>query len=45
MNGSVNYPRKIIKEVIFVMAKVIIQEFMNADENSELLIAIISKFE
>jgi len=41
MNGSATCPRKIIKEVIFVISKVIVQEFMNANEECELIMAII----
>ena len=45
MNGSATCPRKIIKEVIFVITRVIVQEFMNANEECELIVAIILRFE
>jgi len=41
MNGIANSPRKVIKEVIFIITKIVIQEFMNADQDCELLLAIL----
>jgi hypothetical protein len=31
MNGSISCSRKLIKEAIFVITRVVVQEFMNAD--------------
>jgi len=31
MNGSTSCSRKLIKEAIFVITRVVVQEFMNAD--------------
>lgn len=41
MNGAASCPRKIIKEVVFLVSKIIIQEFMNNQEDCELMIALL----
>lgn len=41
MNGSPLYARKVIKEVIFVVTRVVVQEFMDADQDCELLLVIL----
>lgn len=44
MAGVPEFPRKIIKQIIFILTRVVVQEFMSMDEESTFLQNIIVHF-